>query len=339
MNRRWKIFAIICIFLLFGNVLQAQQLKKLAQTSMKWLSIPVGAKPMAMGNAYFSMGGSASDVFWNPAGTGFVASPQFFISHVPWIADINQEAAAFAMPFGRVGVVSASVRFIDFGTQQGTRLSSNPQGWEYTEEFSPSSYQIGVGFSQQITDRFSYGLHLSYAKENLGSVLYAPVLGGDFENPLNKSTSMGLFNIDFGVLYYTGFHDLRLGMALRNFSEEKGYGNVGNPIPMDMRFGMAMNILPLFFNVSLNHQLTLTWDLSHARDYSERLHFGFEYIFAEFVALRMGYKTNYDEENISFGAGLIPKFGIGTLKVGFDYAYVPFGVFDSVQVFSFAISF
>ncbi len=339
MNKILKISIAICILLFFGNVLQAQQLKKLAQTSMKWLSIPVGARPMAMGNAYFCMSGSASDIFWNPAGTGFVASPQFFISHVPWIADINQEAAAFAMPFGRVGVVSASVRYVDFGTQQGTKLSSNPQGWEYTGEFSPSSYQIGLGFSQQITDRFSYGLHLSYAKENLGSVLYAPVLGGDFENPLEKSTSLGLFKFDFGVLYYTGFHDLRLGMTLRNFSEEEGYGNVGNPIPMDLRFGMAMDVLAFFFDENSQHKVTFAWDLSHARDYSERLHFGLEYVFADFVALRMGYKTNYDEEELSFGAGLIPKFGIGSTKVGFDYAYVPFGVFDSVQVFSFAISF
>jgi hypothetical protein len=339
MNRLSKICIASCIFLLFGNVLQAQQLKKLAQTSMKWLSIPVGARPMAMGNAYFSMSGSASDIFWNPAGTGFIASSQVFISHVPWIADINQEAVALAVPLERIGVISASVRYLDFGTQQGTRLASNAQGWEYTEEFSPSSYQIGLGFSQQITDRFSYGIHLSYVKENLGAVFYAPVLGGDFENPREKSTSLGLFKMDFGVLYYTGFHDLRLGMTLRNFSEEQGYGNVGNPIPMDLRFGMAMNVLAFFFEEAPQHKAILACDLSHPRDYSERLHFGLEYIFADFVALRMGYKTNYDEENVSFGAGLLPKFGIGSVKVAFDYALVPFGVFDSVQVFSFSINF
>lgn len=336
MNRSLKMNIAICFFILFGNVLHAQQLKKLAQTSMKWLSIPVGARPMAMGNTYFCMGGSAADIFWNPAGTGFVTSPQFFISYMPWIADIEQEAIASAMPIGRIGVVSASIRYIDFGVQQGTRRFG--QDWEYTEDFSPSAYQLGLGFSQRITDRFSYGLHLSYVKENLGSVLYAPVIGGDVDNPSKKSSSMGLFNIDFGVLYYTGFHDFRLGMTLRNFSEEQGYGNVGNPIPMDLRFGMAMNVMSLFFDKNFQHTVNLACDLSHPRDYSERLHFGLEYVYANLVSLRMGYKTNYDEENISFGAGFNSKIGLGSTKLGFDYAFVPFGVFNSVQVFSFTIT-
>lgn len=337
MIRPLRLAVAVCLILSFSQVLHAQQMKKLAQTSMKWLSIPVGARPMAMGTAYFCMGGSAADLFWNPAGTGFVPTSQFFISYMPWIADIHQEAIAFAKPLRRFGVVSASVRYIDFGVQQGTRRVD--QDWEYTGEFSPSAYQLGLGFSQRITDRFSYGLHLSYAKENLGSVLYAPVIGGDFANPLKKSSTMGLFNVDFGILYYTGFHDLRLAMTLRNFSEEGGYGNVGNPIPMDLRFGMAMNVLSLFFDPNSQHKVIFAWDLSHPRDYSERLHFGLEYVFADLLALRTGYKTNYDEENISFGAGINSKVGLGSTKVGFDYAFVPFGVFDSVQVFSFTLGF
>lgn len=339
MKTRWKIIAVTCIFLFLIKGAWAVEFKKSAQTSMKWLSIPIGAKPMAMGGAYYCMGGSAGDVFWNPAGVGWVESPQVFFSHVPWIADINQEAAALAVPISRLGIVAASVRVIDFGVQQGTQIALNAQGWKYTEEFSPSAYQIGLGFIQQITNRFSYGVNISYAKEKLGTVYYAPVLSGDVENPLTESTSMGIVNIDFGVLYYTGFRDLRLGMTLRNFSEEKGYGNVGNPIPMDLRFGLAMNLLSLLLEEDSSHQLNFAWDLSHPRDHTERFHFGLEYVFEKFVAIRMGYKTNYDEEDIAFGAGIMPTIGIGSMKVGVDYAYVPFGVFGSIQAFSFSISF
>jgi hypothetical protein len=339
MNRKLRVFITVCSFLIITNQLYAEEMKKLAQTSMKWLAIPVGARPMAMGNAYYSMGGSAGDIFWNPGGVGFVESPQLFISHMPWIADVSQIAGAAAYPVGKIGIFSASVRAIDFGSQQGTIRASNDQGWIYTGEFTPSSYQIGIGFAQRVTHLFSYGIHISYAQENLGTVYYAPVSDGDFENPQKKRKSMSLYNIDFGVLYYTGFHDLRLGMTLRNFAEERGYGNVGNPIPMDWRFGMAMNVLLLFLEETGEHKLTVTWDLSHPRDYGERLHFGLEYTFVELLSLRLGYKTNYDEEGLSFGAGILPKIGVGSMKVGLDYAYLPFGVFGSVQSFSFLLSF
>lgn len=337
MTRRWKFLHIILVVNIVISGLQAEGIKKVAQTSMKWLSIPVGARAISMGSAYYSMGGNAEDIFWNPASVGFLESPQISFTYLPWFADINQNSLAFAIPLGRYGVFAGSLRLVDFGVQQGTEIAPEEEaGFIYTKPFSPSAYQMGLGFTQRITDRFSYGLHMSYAKEELATVQSAPVIVvGD--SIITKSTRMGLFNLDFGVMYYTGFRDLRLGMSLKNFSEERGYGNVGNPIPMDWRFGMAMDILSLFPGGSEIHELTFAWDLSHTRDYSERLHFGMEYVFVDLVALRLGYKTNYDEENISFGAGLMPKL-IGSMKLGLDYAFVPFGILGSVQVLSISLS-
>jgi len=332
------IFYASIIFLFIFNV-RAEEIKKVAQTSMKWLSIPVGARAMAMGNAYYCYSGNVDDVFWNPAGIGSIESAQFYFSQLAWIADIKQSAVVFGLPISNLGVFTVSVRYIDFGTLQGTRLASNAEGWEHTGDFSPSSYQIGVGYSKRLSESFSYGLQISYATENLGTVEYAPVIGGSVDNPIDQSTSLELFNLDFGVLYYTGFHDLRLAMTLNNFSGEKGYGNVGNPIPMDLRIGMAMDILVPFFDENIVHSLTFAFDISHPRDYSERLHFGLEYTFQDLVALRAGYKSNYDEEGASFGAGILPNYTIGWMKIGLDYAFVPFGVFGSVQTFSLSLHF
>ena len=338
MKRLQRVFCFVSLLFFIANCANGEEFKKLAQTSMKWLSIPVGARPMALGNAYYTAGGNAGDIFWNPAGVAFIESSQLFVSHLPWIVDVQQIAGAFVFPVNGLGVFAVSARAFDFGTLQGTRRSSNEDGFIYSEEFSPSSFKIGLGFMQKLRTRFAYGLNFSYAKEQLGSVYFTPV-GGNPENPEKKSTSKGLFNIDFGVLYYTGFYDLRIAMAMKNFSEESGYGNVGNPIPMDWNFGMAMNILPIFLADMNTHSLTFSWNLSHPRDYSERLYFGLEYVFKDFMALRSGYKTNFDEEGISFGAGLMPQFGVGFMKVGVDYAYVPFGIFGSVQCFSLTISF
>lgn len=337
MKLRWKCLHLLLAAAILTGGLQAQEVKKVAQTAMKWLSIPVGARPISMGSAYYCMLGSADNIFVNPAGTAFLKTPEVSISLLPWFADINQNSLALSIPLGTIGVFSGSLRHVDFGEQQGTVLANNEQGWSYTDKFSPTAYQIGLGFSKMVTNRFAYGLHLSYAREDLGTVYYA-LAEGSRDAPDSTVTSMGLYNLDFGVLYYTGFRDLRLGMTLKNFSNEQGYGNVGNPIPMDWRFGMAMDLLSLLPGESNTHKLTFAWDLSHPRDYSERLHFGLEYSFADLVALRAGYKTNYDEEDISLGAGLIPQRMLG-LTFGLDYAYLPFGIFGEVQVFSVSLGF
>ncbi|MFC1483627.1 PorV/PorQ family protein [Candidatus Neomarinimicrobiota bacterium] len=319
--------------------LQADEVKKVAQTSMKWLALPVGARPVSMGSAYFCMLGSADNIFVNPAGTAYLERPHMSVTMLPWFADINQNSLALSVPLGNFGVFTGSFRQVDFGEQQGTILANTPEGWIYTDAFTPTALQVGLGYARRMSDRFSYGMHVSYARENLADIYYAPVLDGSKDDPEIDATQMGLVNLDFGVLYYTGFHDLRMGMTLKNFSEEQGYGNVGNPIPMDWRFGVAMDLLTLLPGESRTHKLTFAWDLSHPRDYSERLHFGLEYTFAELIALRAGYKTNYDEQNISFGAGLLPQRTLGSVTFGLDYAYLPFGILGDVQVFSFSLGF
>ena len=47
-------------FLIFGLISSAktEQIKKVAQTSMKWLSIPIGTGATGMGTAYYCMSGS-----------------------------------------------------------------------------------------------------------------------------------------------------------------------------------------------------------------------------------------------------------------------------------------
>ena len=56
-----------------------------------------------------------------------------------------------------------------------------------------------------------------------------------------------------------------------------------------------------------------------------------EYSFRNTASIRFGYLHNYDEQNLTFGAGVIigPKI---------DYAHTPFGIFDSVNRISIGLS-
>ena len=84
-----------------------------------------------------------------------------------------------------------------------------------------------------------------------------------------------------------------------------------------------------FVNGPSNSALLIAVDAVHPRDYSERVHVGAEYLFADLLAVRAGYKTNYDEEALSMGFGV--KYAVGGIGLRIDYSYSQLGAFDGVS--------
>jgi hypothetical protein len=72
-------------------------------------------------------------------------------------------------------------------------------------------------------------------------------------------------------------------------------------------------------------------------DADEQYNLGFEYIFQDLVALRTGYRFNYDTENWSGGMGVgLKSLGInGSL----DYAYTNYKFLPGTHMFSIEIGF
>ncbi len=58
---------------------------------------------------------------------------------------------------------------MDYGDFYGTRRANNDQGFEETGVFSPASYAVGLAYSRKVSDRFSFGVHVKYAGQDLGS--------------------------------------------------------------------------------------------------------------------------------------------------------------------------
>ncbi len=330
MNRSSKYLIFLLVGLIFFVMpLQGKELKKIAQTGMKWLSIPVGARASALGGAYTAMADDASSIFWNPAGMALTQKGHVFLSQTQWIADINVNAAAATFNFQNLGVFGVSFSAVDWGTFHGTRRTAG--GFEETGDFSPTDWFVGLGYARSISDRFSIGGHLKYLYEKLGSQLT-----GNMDNPDQYTAEMNMLAFDLGTIYYTGFHDLRIAMALQNFSQEKKYRLEHFPLPLTFKFGLAMDVTQ-FWMAESNHHFTLEVDAVHPRDYSERMHFGLEYSFNDIVFLRGGYKTNYDAEDLTLGGGF--HYGINGMALTLDYSYQQFEYFDAVHMFSFDFQF
>src|SRR5689334_1596613 len=68
-----------------------------------FLDIPVGAGPAALGSAYTALATDAYAPLYNPAGLGFVSSPEVAGQHLSYIESINYEFGSGVLPFANQG--------------------------------------------------------------------------------------------------------------------------------------------------------------------------------------------------------------------------------------------
>ena len=335
MNRKYQhLFPILVAALLLQTPMLADGISKIAQSGMKWLSIPIGARASAMGNAYTAMANDASAVFWNPAGLAKAEGGHLFLNHNQWIADIDVNAMSASWNVKSYGVFGVHFASVDWGTLHGTRRANNAQGYVDIDEdgnsldFSPDHFLVGVTYARQISERFSIGGNARFLSEDLGSTLIGSMDAGD-----NFAASTDLLAFDFGTIYSTGYKDLRIAMSFQNFSKEVVYREEYYSLPLTFRIGMAMGLMDFFGGQESIHDLTMSVEAIHPRDFGERVHMGLEYGLNEMFFLRGGYKTNYDQEDFTVGGGFQYQYGAQILSL--DYSYVTFENFDGVHMFSF----
>jgi hypothetical protein len=327
MNKLLKTFFVVVVIAVLseGFIVAQVKVNKIAQAGMKFLSVSAGARGVGMGDAFLASANNSEAMFWNAAGITQVKKEiDVSMGYNKWIADITHQYLGAVYNADEWGVFGVHLIYVDYGELEGTRRSDlDPKGYVETGNFSPSALVAGLSYARSISDKFSFGVNIKYVYQDLGSGYVST--GTTTEEYKTVENKLGEFAFDIGTLYYTGFKDLRLAMNIANISLEKGFVRETFPLPITLKFGIAMDVLKLF-NIDPVHQLTLAVDALHLRDYSERLHVGAEYSFNETVALRAGYKFNYDEDKFSAG------FGVKIFKdIRLDYAYSPFTTLESVH--------
>ncbi len=330
--KRMIIFVVAVLFVLGALSTDSLAQKKLAQTGCQFLSVGTDARATGMGEAFTTVEGAAAALFYNPAGmAGELKNVSVSFTQMTWIADIEYLAVSLAgRPFrGQYGTFGVSAMAIDYGELDGTIVSeSEEQGYLDTGKFGPSAWAVGLGYAIDLTDRFSVGGQAKYVHQDLGSATI----------PLNntppyitdkKDYTQNVFAFDFGTLYKTGFKSLAFGMCVRNFSREVKFEREGFQLPLTFKVGFSMDVFDLVPAVAQNHNLLLSVDAVHPRDFPEYLNIGAEYKLMDLFALRAGYITGQDDYGFTAGFGVDTNFG-----VGIDYSYSPMDVFNNIHRFT-----
>ncbi|MBH08982.1 MAG: hypothetical protein CMG74_01290 [Candidatus Marinimicrobia bacterium] len=296
-----------------------------------FLNIGVSARAVGMGESVVALNQDAASIYYNPAIIAQLDKTEISISQIQWPADIQYDYFSITRHvFGRnyLGI-------------SGGILHMQPM--EETTEYFPTGtgnyflYQdkfIALSYGAKMTDRFSFGITLKHVSETLADY------------------SMNAVLMDMGTFYWTGYRSLRFCASLSHFGRQVAPDGYFNKRILDMNSGQEIIDItnfeqfspPTIFRVggaidpvkTDKQHLAVSLQLNHPVDNAEYIVTGIEYSFIKTLFIRGGYKFNKNEENYTFGAGVI--IPIGPLKLRVDYGYANFQHLSDPKRFSIGFS-
>ena len=267
---------------------------RVTTTSYGFLKLTGNARSAGMGDAYSSVGNDLSAVFYNPAGATQIERYALTASYLKWI--VGSSMGTFAIG-AKTNVATFAVNFAYFTTDEFEETTSSQPGGT-GRMATAGDMAVGLTIAKQVTDKLSVGGNLRWVQEDLDLQSYSS------------------YDIDFGTLFYTGFHSTRLGMSMRNLGGDQ------DVIGQKARFPMVFNLsgaAEVYGNLGDPLSLTIAVEQMFFTDSINRYHFGAEAWVQNMLALRGGYKIGYDSESWTVGAGLRQK--LGDQSVGVDVSY------------------
>lgn len=317
------------------------QFEKKAQVGMKFLSNPVSAEAIARGTAGINSTYNSNGIFWNPALTSLISTDvDVSLNYHQWIADISYNAVSASINAFGLGVVTLSGTFMDYGELYTTVKSNNAAGYEETGTFSPGAFQLGFGFAQKVSDKFSYGINLKYVNQDLGSAWITT--SGDSMTSSNftrglKAYELGAVAIDIGTYYDFQYKGITFAATLQNVSQDKKYEFESFPLPFSVSFGATVAPLQFLPQDMGLHNVVVCFESNHPRDFGEKTKWGLEYDYDRTFFVRTGYITNLDERGFSAGLGF--RQNISGINLRIDYAYQNAGIFGNLNYFTVGIGY
>ncbi len=296
----------------YGLMAAAEPFAPIGTAVAQFLTIGVGGREVAMGEAVTATTDGSGSVFWNPAGVVDGNSNDIYAAYNQWPAGIHVGALSYAYTNKSLGTFSMNVKYVNFGDMEiTTEASPNGTG----EMLYMSNFAIGLCYGRYLTDRVSIGLNAKWVNEKYGSNGYNTIAW------------------DIGLLYRSDFRNLKIGMSIMNFSNEVQFSGsyidysyarsylTGNAIPFDnwslpmtFRFGAAIDVI----NKGAS-KLIAAMDMVHPNDNVEQYNIGMEYAYSNMVFVRAGYKLTAYEGGLSAG------FGFKWNMINIDYALTSLG--------------
>lgn len=266
----------------------------------------------------------------NVAGLSRINKLEVQIGHGIYLqgTDLGMNALGVATKMGENGALGISLMALDFGDIRETTVDQ-PEGTGAT--FSPSFFNLGIGYAYTFENKISVGIALRAVSESISNV-----------------SAFG-FAVDAGVQYVTGEQDnFKFGISLRNIGTRMKFSGDGLSTPVNVPGGYELTLeqrsasfeLPSMLNIGLSYdfligdknRLTALGNFTSHSFSRDQIGGGLEYALNEMFMLRAGYKIDFGDfpeaqapvyTGLSAGASVeVPVSKRNDdLRLGIDYAY------------------
>lgn len=273
-----------------------------------FLQLGVGARALAVGEAYTTFTQGADSLFWNPSGLAKTESSELMFNHQPLFDQLTYSVGGAAIRAGRTtfGFGYASLRYGDID-------QLDPAG-EKTASYEPTDEEAILGVGRSWGD-IHWGMCAKYIRSTIGSVsakAAAVDVGLGIPNPLLPKFS----------------HTL----VLQNIGSKIKFDEQEDPLPVVAKLGSSYAPIDRFklgfdavFPKGSDAYIALGGELTHL--VGQHLA----------VALRAG--TNTRSKDVGGLSGLGLGGGLILFDFCFDYAWVPQEDFGSSQILTLTIRF
>ena len=308
-NRAWIALAIF-YFLLSPYAVYASGKDQVGTSGSAFLKIGPGARAVGMGEAYTGVADDIDAIYWNPAGLATLKNPEVEGMHMQYFQSILYEYAAFAYPTACGGTWGLAVtNLYTNDLQSRTQDTDAPTG-----TFSANDSAYWLSYAYPVSSKLSLGANLKYIRQTLSGTASTAYAG------------------DGGLLYDTGWKDLRLGASFQNVGSQVKFSNESDPLPLTARVGASAPVWVKNFLVSS--------DIILPRDNQAAVAFGGEYkgrlVNGLSYAIRSGYQTGSTVDGLS---GVSAGGGLTFGRVSFDFAWVPFGELGNTYRYAIHVKF
>ncbi len=314
MNRLTTI--LLCLVAVIGVqwTAQAQLLPNLGGqragiSTHAFLKSDISPRSMAMGGANIALTADGMAAAHNPALMAQTDDLHVTLNDLVIGAGMHQAWLSGIYPLqNSSSALGLSLNYFSSGAME-VRTEFQPQGTG--EYFYANQLAAGLGYSKELSQRFSFGATLKLVREQLAQY---------------QSTTVAA---DLGLLYTTDVKDLKFGIVVKNFGGNSSLSGDALEVPFNRTavsvdqytvptvFRLGASMVPL---KSDDQSLLVAVQLEHPNDNSENLRIGLEYEFKKLLYVRLGYKLNVPNETL-------PTMGIGyKVRVARHSMMVNYGV-------------
>lgn len=292
-----KLILFIIFFAFVGSAYS--QNEGAANTGLAFLKIGIGARSIAMGEAFSSLSDDGTAYIYNPARMNATEDGNVTVMFNKTMLDMttNYVGAKFRLnKFGiGIGLLKTTVSDIEVRSNPGAPI----------EKFNADNFSGGISLSYEVYKNLSVGLTTKLLYEKI----YIDEASG--------------FGMDFGANYM--INNFSFAAVLSNVGSMNALKNSETELPTSFRLGASYVYRKDNFSVTgaVDGFKVLDGGNFHG-------HFGAEGGFKDFVFLRAGYMTGY--ENKGFTAGVGFKYKSLYLDYAFQTHSTGFGSGNSISL-------